>query len=274
MKTCIDIEKSLQKKFRHRLWTPFVRALQDYELIKDGDRIAVAISGGKDSFLLAKLFQELYRHGRRNFELCFIAMDPGYDDRSREDLEELARRLEIPLKISNKNIFRASQRLSDKPCYLCARMRRGALYELAKQEGCNKVALGHHFDDVIETTLLNLFQGGITMTMMPKLHSQNFPGMELIRPLYLVRERDILAWRDFNQLSFLDCACPVAKKELDSSRQKIKELIPRLKRDFPALESSVFASMKHVHLGAVLGTVKDGKEYSFLEGYGKERNNR
>ncbi len=271
MKTCAEIENSIQKKFRSRLWTPFVRALKDYKLINDGDRIAVAISGGKDSFLLAKLFQELYRHGKRNFELSFIAMDPGYDRANREELEARARQLDIPLKIYDKNIFAVSQKLSDKPCYMCARMRRGALYELAQMEGCNKLALGHHYDDVIETILLNVLQGGITMTMMPKLYSSNFEAMELIRPLYYLKERDIVAWQKYNGLDFLDCACPVASGGIDSARQNIKELIPVLKETFPQLESSVFASMEHVHLGAVLGTVIDGRQSSFLESYEDER---
>lgn len=269
MKNCQWIEQSIQKRFRTRLWTPFIRGIKDYRLIENGDRIAVAISGGKDSFLMAKLFQELYRHGKRNFELRFIAMDPGYAPPLREHLERMAAHLEIPLSITPKNVFAASRQLSKKPCYLCARMRRGVLYEIAQEQGCNKLALGHHYDDVIETVLLNVLQGGITMTMMPKLHSQNFSGMELIRPLYYVREKDILQWQEACGLKFLDCACPVAEGEIDSSRQKIKELIPRLKKDFPQVEEAIFASTKHVHLGAVLGTVDHGKEISFLETYGE-----
>ncbi|NLY36651.1 MAG: tRNA 2-thiocytidine biosynthesis protein TtcA [Tissierellia bacterium] len=271
MKNCQQIEHSIQKRFRPRLWTPFIRAIKEYQLIEDGDRVAVAISGGKDSFLMAKLFQELYRHGKRNFELIFIAMDPGYLPLHRKHMEKLAGHLNIPLKIFNRNIFTVSQNLSEKPCFLCARMRRGVLYELAKEQGCNKLALGHHYDDVIETILLNVLQGGITMTMMPKLHSKNFSGIELIRPLYYLREKDILQWQEASELSFLDCACPVAATQIDSSRKKIKTLISQLKKDFPQVEESIFASVKHVHLGAVLGTVDNGKERSFLETYKGER---
>lgn len=271
MKSCEWIEQSIQKKYRHKLWTPFIRAIKEYQLIEEGDQVAVAISGGKDSFLLAKLFQELYRHGNRNFELSFIAMDPGYAPQHRDHLEKMADYLNIPIKIYSRNVFEVSLKLSEKPCFLCARMRRGALYDLAKKEGCNKLALGHHYDDVIETILLNLLQGGITMAMMPKLHAQNFPGMELIRPLYYLREKDILRWQEEAGLSFLDCACPVAEKQNQSSRQKIKKLLPILKEDFPRVEESIFASMKHVHLGSVLGTVDKGKKKTFLEKYKDER---
>lgn len=272
MKTSREIENSIHKKFRKRLWTPFIKALKDFELIEDGDRLALAISGGKDSFIMAKLFQQLYRHGKRNFELVFIAMDPGYNEENRRHLEELAQHMEIPLRIYNRDIFSASQRLATSPCYMCARMRRGALYELAQEEGCNKLVLGHHFDDVIETVLLNVLRGGTFMTMMPKLPSQNFQGMELIRPLYYVKEKDIIAWRDYNNLKFLDCACPLSSSQEDSSRQKIKELLPRIKEDFPQVESSILAATKHVHLNAILGTVYMGEETSFLDNYDKERN--
>lgn len=267
MKSSKEIERSIHKRFRKKLWSPFTRAIKEFELIEDGDRIAVTMSGGKDSFVLAKLFQELYQHGKRNFELVFIGMDPGYSRENREHLERMASHLDIPLKIFNRNVFSASQAMADKPCYLCARMRRGVLYELARDLGCNKIALGHHFDDVIETYLLNILQGGITMAMMPKLKSKNFPKMELIRPLYYVREKDILAWRDYNHLDFLDCACPVASGQINSYRQRVKKLIPRLKEDFPQVEMSILAATKHVHLGAVLGTVSNGEETSFLNNY-------
>lgn len=271
MKDCKDVERSIQKTFRRRLWTPFIQAIKEYELIQDGDHLAVAISGGKDSFVMAKLFQELYRYGKRNFELSFLALDPGYSKENRDHLEKLAKALEIPLKIHEANVFSASQKMSQRPCYLCARMRRGVLYDFAKREGCNKLVLGHHYDDVIETILLNVLQGGITMTMMPKLHATNFPGMELIRPLYYVRERDIILWKDANELFFLDCACPVSQKQADTQRKKVKELILALKEDFPQVEESIFSSVKHVHLGAILGTVVKGKKRSFLDHYDKKK---
>lgn len=267
MKDCAWIEHAIQKTYRRRLWTPFIQGIKEYRLIEDGDRIALAISGGKDSILMAKLFQELYRHGKRNFDVCFIALDPGYSHENREHLEALAKHLEIPLEIYKANVFDASSSMSQRPCYLCARMRRGVLYEKAQELGCNKLALGHHYDDVIETILLNVLQGGITMTMMPKLHAKNFPGMELIRPLYYIRERDILLWKDACELEFLDCACPLSTKEMESQRKRVKELISSLKKDFPQIEESVFSSVKHVHLGAILGTVNNGKKESFLDHY-------
>lgn len=273
MKDCKWIEHSIQKTFRRRLWTPFIQAIKEYKLIEDGDRIAVAISGGKDSIVMAKLFQELYRHGKRNFELEFIALDPGYSKENRLHLERIADHLEIPLSFHEANVFSVSQNMSEKPCYLCARMRRGVLYEMAKKKGCNKLALGHHYDDVIETILLNVLQGGITMTMMPKLYSTNFPGMELIRPLYYLREKDILLWKKACELEFLDCACPVSLKQMDTQRKKVKELLPKLKKDFPQVEESIFSSVKHVHLGAILGTVDNGRKESFLDHYENRKRN-
>lgn len=262
-----QVEHKLRKTFRRSLWTPFIRAIKDFQLIETGDKIAVAISGGKDSFILAKLFQELYRHGRRNFELEFIVMDPGYRADHRAYLETVARELAIPVKIFDAPVFKVSQSLSDKPCYLCARMRRGHLYAQAKELGCNKVALGHHYDDVIETVLMNVLSGGTFMTMMPKLHSTNFSGMELIRPLYYIREQAIIHFSRTIGYQFLNCACVVAEGKLDSNRQRIKQLIRDLKADFPQIEDSLFAATKNVHLGAILGTIVDGQKHSFLDHY-------
>ena len=207
---CAQIERDIITRYRKKLWVPFIKALADYQLICDGDHIAVCVSGGKDSFLLAKLFQELYRHGRRNFEVTFLSMDPGYPDYARESIAHNAEFLGVPLKVVPTNIFEIVRRLDGKPCYPCARMRRGALYNAARELGCNKIALGHHFDDVVETILMSVLYGGQVKTMMPKLHSTNFEGMELIRPLYLVHEADIITWRDENALEFIHCACPLS----------------------------------------------------------------
>lgn len=263
-------EHLIRTTYRKRLWTPFVQASKDYELIQDGDRIAVAISGGKDSFILAKLFQELYRHGRRNFELEFMVMDPGYRPEHRARIEQMAERLEIPIRIFSRDVFRVAQSLSEKPCYLCARMRRGNLYAMAKELGCNKVALGHHYDDVIETVLMNILSGGNFMTMMPKLHATNFPKMELIRPLYYIRENDVRSFSKAIGYDFLNCACIVADGQVDSNRLRIKHLIQQLKPEFPQIEDSIFAATKNVHLGAILGTIVNGEKQSFLTHYEKE----
>lgn len=265
-----QVEHKLRKPFRKKLWTPFVKAIKEYRLIEEGDKIAVAISGGKDSFILAKLFQELYRHGERNFELAFIVMDPGYHPTHRQQLEEVAKDLDIPIQVFDAPVFRVSQAMSDKPCYLCARMRRGYLYAKARELGCNKVALGHHYDDVIETVLMNVLSGGNFMTMMPKLHATNFSGMELIRPLYYIREKDIIHFSRSIGYEFLNCACVVADGKVDSNRARIKALIQQLKADFPQIEDSIFAATKNVHLGAILGTIVGGEKTSFLEHYNKE----
>lgn len=266
-----EAEQLLRTTYRKRLWTPFIKAIKDYELIQAGDKIAIAISGGKDSFILAKLFQELYRYGQRNFELAFIVMDPGYHPEHRQSLESMAKSLNIPVQIYDRDVFQVSQSLSDKPCYLCARMRRGNLYAIARDLGCNKIALGHHYDDVIETVLMNLLSGGNFMTMMPKLHSTNFPGMELIRPLYYIRENHIRHYSRAIGYDFLNCACIVAEGKVDSNRQKVKQLIQTLKTDFPQIEDSIFAATKNVHLGAILGTIIQGEKHSFLEHYYEEK---
>ena len=241
-----EVERNIIKKYRKELYRPFVKALDKYELIKENDKIAVCISGGKDSFLMAKLFQEIMNHGNVKFECRFICMDPGYKEENRKLIEENAKKLNIPIEIFNSDIFEASERASrigQGPCYLCARMRRGALYTKAKELGCNKIALGHHFDDVIETILLNMFYGSTVKSMMPKLHSENFEGLELIRPLYLVREKDIITWRDFHNLTFLNCACKLKEEysigQRDSKRYEVKNIIKELKKQNKYIASCV-----------------------------------
>lgn len=267
------IERDLITKYRKALWVPFTKALGDYRLISDGDRIAVCVSGGKDSFLLCKLFQELYRHGRRNFEVVFLSMDPGYPDYARKRIAENARILGVPLHTVPTNIFEIVDRLEGKPCYPCARMRRGALYNAARELGCNKIALGHHFDDVVETILMSMLYGGQVKTMMPKVRSANFEGMELIRPLYLVREADIIGWRDDNDLTFIHCACPLSEgvssdeAGSESKRASVKALIKRLSEDDPDIAKSIFHSVENVHLDAVVGWRAAEKPHSFLERY-------
>lgn len=278
-KTCASeeprarIERDIITRYRKTLWTPFIKALADYQLICDGDRICVCISGGKDSFLLAKLFQELYRHGRRNFEVTFLSMDPGYPEYARKRIAHNAEVLGVPLTCVPTNIFEIVDRLDGKPCYPCARMRRGALYNAARELGCNKIALGHHLDDVVETILMSMLYGGQVKTMMPKLHSTNFEGMELIRPLYLVREADIIGWRDDNDLEFIHCACPlsegVSSDEAGSAskRASVKALIARLSQDDPEIAKSIFHSVENVHLDAVVGWRAADQTHSFLERY-------
>lgn len=269
-----DVEKSIQKKFRKTIWCRFTKAINTYELVKEGDRIAVCISGGKDSMLMAKCFQELKRHNKVNFEVKFVVMDPGYSPANRGMIEENARRLQIPITIFSSEIFDAVYTIEKSPCYLCARMRRGYLYNFARELGCNKIALGHHYDDVIETILMGMLYGGQVQTMMPKLHSTNFAGMELIRPMYLVREDDIKAWRDYNHLHFLQCACKFTdtcttcnNEESRSKRVEIKELIRRLKEVNPFVESNIFKSVENVNLSTVIAYKQDGVRHHFLDTY-------
>lgn len=271
-------ERSLIKTYRKSLWNPFIAAVKRYELVSPGDHIAVCVSGGKDSFLLAKLMQELRKHTDRPFSLTFLAMDPGYNPANRRVLEENAGRLGIPLTIFESGIFDVTVQVDKNPCYLCARMRRGYLYSRARELGCNKIALGHHFDDVVETVLMSTLYGAEYRTMMPKLHSQNFPGMELIRPLYLVRERDIIAWKNYHNLTFLQCACrfteAVGKGDQPglSKRQEVKELIARLRRDNPQVDVNIFRSVHSVNLDTIIGwRSAQGGAHSFLEGYEEER---
>lgn len=267
-----EAERSIIKKYRKQIWCPFVQSVKKYRMISEGDRIAVCISGGKDSFLLAKCMQEICRHGEFSFELEFIVMDPGYAPRNRQLLQENAARLEVPIHIFESDIFAVVGEIGGaSPCYLCARMRRGYLYEFAKKCGCNKIALGHHFDDVVETMLLSMLYGAEVKTMMPKLRSTSHPGMELIRPLYAVREEDIKAWAAYNGLTFLNCACrfteQVRNRENESKRREMKALIAELEKTNPDAAKNIFRSMHNVNLGSVLGTRKDGVLKSFLDEY-------
>ena len=274
---CQNVERSIIKRFRKEIWRPFVKALNEYELICEGDCIAVCISGGKDSMLLAKCMQEILRHGRMKFGLKFLVMDPGYHPANRKLLEENAAWMGIPIHIFRSDIFDSVADAGGSPCYLCARMRRGNLYANAREMGCNKIALGHHFDDVIETILMSMLYGAQVNTMMPKLHSTNFEGMELIRPLYLVKEEDILAWKEYNHLRFLQCACrfteriareKASEEEVHTSkRQEMKELIRHFRQINPHIETNIFKSVENVNLDACIGYVKDGKRHHFLDEY-------
>lgn len=274
------IERSIVKTYHKDIWTNFVRAVKAYELVNDGDRVAVCISGGKDSFLLAKLLQELQRHKKVEFSLKFISMDPGYSPINRSLIEENAAKMEIPVEIFESDIFDIVTEVEKNPCYLCARMRRGHLYAKAKEIGCNKIALGHHFDDVIETVLMGMFYAGKYETMMPKLHSTNFPGMELIRPMYMVKEEYIRAWVRYNNLRFLQCACKFTEmaeacdKEETSKRREIKKLIAELSKINPSLGANIFKSMENVNLDTVIGYKEKGVRHSFLEKYDLRNNDR
>ena len=269
-----EVEKSLRKKFRKEIWSKFTKAVNTYELVKPGDKIAVCISGGKDSMLMAKCFQELKLHDKFDFDVKFLVMDPGYSPRNRQVIEENARILNIPITIFESDIFESVYNIEKSPCYLCARMRRGHLYAYAKELGCNKIALGHHYDDVIETILMGMLYGAQVQTMMPKLHSTNFEGMELIRPLYLVREDDIKAWRDYNGLNFIQCACKFTdtcttcnNEENQSKRVEIKELIKTLKQVNPHVESNIFRSVENVNIDTVVAYKKNGVKHNFLDEY-------
>ncbi len=269
----LDIEQSIRKKFKKSIWCKFTKAVREYELVKEGDKIAVCISGGKDSMLMAKLFQELQRHNRFPFEVTFLVMDPGYSKENRQIIENNAKKLHIPLTIFESDIFEAVLHVEKSPCYLCARMRRGHLYAKAKELGCNKIALGHHYDDVIETILMGMLYGAQVQTMMPKLHSTNFEGMELIRPLYLVREDDIKKWRDYNDLHFLQCACKFTETcsieggDSSSKRMEIKHLIRELKKTNPFVEGNIFKSVENVNLSTVIAYKQNGVKHHFLESY-------
>ncbi|MCR5799312.1 MAG: ATPase [Lachnospiraceae bacterium] len=268
-------EKSIQKKFHKQLFAPFAKACKTYKLIEEGDRIAVCISGGKDSMLMAKLFQEIQRHRQMEFELTFLVMDPGYNEENRALIESNAEALGIPITIFESTIFDAVDTIEKSPCYLCARMRRGYLYSKARELGCNKIALGHHYDDVIETILMGMIHGAQIQTMMPKLHSTNFEGMELIRPLYLVRESDICAWRDYNELHFLQCACHFTDTcttchedgTTSSKRLETKKLIAELKKTNPFIESNIFRSVENVNLDTVIEYKQKGVRHNFLDEY-------
>lgn len=266
------IERSLQKKFRKTIWNPFIEAVKRYGLIAAGDKIAVCISGGKDSMLMAKLLQMLQRHSEVPFDLVYLVMDPGYNEVNRRKIESNAKLLHIPVTIFETDIFAVANSVEKSPCYLCARMRRGHLYAKARELGCNKIALGHHFSDVVETTLMGMFYGSQLQAMPPKLHSTNFAGMELIRPLYCVHEDDILAWVRYNELDFIRCACRFTENREQyenggSKRQEMKQLLRSLKRDNPNIERSIFNSIHAVCLDTMVGCKTGGRDYSFAELY-------
>ena len=273
---CEHVELSIRKKFKKKIWSKFTKAVREYELVKEGDRIAVCISGGKDSMLMAKLFQELKRHNKFNFEVKFLVMDPGYSPENRKVIEDNAKKLNIPITIFESDIFESVFNVEKSPCYLCARMRRGYLYSHAKELGCNKIALGHHFDDVIETTLMGMLYSGKVETMMPKLHSKNFEGMELIRPMYMVREADIKAWRDYNNLHFIQCACRFTERcatcggEKGSKRDEMKELIAELRKRCDTIDMNIFNSVHNINLKTVIGYHKGDWTYNFLDDYDEE----
>ncbi len=270
-----EIEKSIIKKYRKEIWSKFIKGVKDYELIKSGDKIAVCISGGKDSFMLAKCMQELQRHGLINFDLEYIVMNPGYKEENLKKIKENAHLLNIPITIFETDVFSVANKLNEKsPCYMCARMRRGHLYDKARELGCNKIALGHHFDDIIETILLSVLYGGSFGTMMPKVHSENFSGMELIRPLYLVKERDIISWCNYNELKFINCACSFTLKNNDENKSKrllVKKLIEELRKDNKFVEYSIFRSAEKVNLNTIISYHNDSIEKHFLDEYDKTK---
>lgn len=278
-KRCKEIERSIIKKFRKEIWSQFTKAINMYDLIQDGDKIAVCISGGKDSMLMAKLFMELYRHGKQNFEVVYLVMNPGYNDINYQTILNNAKLLQVPITVFRSDIYNIVAKddiaKQGSPCYLCARMRRGALYHKAKELGCNKIALGHHYDDVIETILMGMLYSGQIQTMMPKLHATNFEEMELIRPLYLIREEDIIRWRDYNKLHFIQCACRLTEScascggtEQGSKRGEIKGLIRELRQKSPYIESNIFKSVENVHINAIMGyKTPDGTRHNFLDNY-------
>lgn len=274
-----DVERSIVKKFRKEIWCKFTKAINEYDLIQDGDRIAVCISGGKDSMLMAKLFQEILRHGKKNFETVYLVMNPGYNEENYKRIQSNADLLGVPIEVFESRIFDAVANEVDSPCYLCARMRRGYLYDQAQKLGCNKIALGHHFDDVIETILMGMLYGAQVQTMMPKLHSTNFEGMELIRPLYLIREDDIIHWASYNDLTFIRCACRFTEHcenedniEKGAKRYEVKALIRELKKKNPYVEKNIFRSVENVNLNTIVAYKKDGVKHHFLDTY--SRNNR
>lgn len=270
-----EIERSIIKKYRKDIWSKFVKAVKEYELIKENDNIMVCISGGKDSFLMAKCIQELERHGNVHFNARYVVINPGYNEYNLNMILDNAKTLNVPIEVFKSDIFDVVSKISfDSPCYMCAKMRRGYLYNKAKELGCNKIALGHHFNDVIETTLLSMFYGSEIKTMMPKLHSDNFEGIELIRPLYLVEEENIISWRNNAELTFINCACRFTEgcsliNDGTSKRKEIKELIKKLKKINPNIDRNIFKSLDNVNLNCVLGTKKDGVYKSFLDDYNK-----
>ncbi len=271
-----EIERSIITTYRKEIWSKFVKAVSDYKLIEENDNVMVCISGGKDSFLLAKCIQELQRHGNVKFNAHYVVMDPGYNEYNRNFILDNAKILNIPLDMFESDIFDVVANVDSKsPCYLCARMRRGYLYNHAKELGCNKIALGHHFDDVIETTLLSMFYGAEIKTMMPKLHSDNYEGIDLIRPLYLVKEASIIAWKNNNELTFINCACRFTEgcsliNDGTSKRKEMKELIKNLRKINPSVDANIFKAMDNVNMNCILSWHKDGVNHSFLDDYDKK----
>ena len=269
-----EIERSIITKYRKDIWSKFVKAVQNYELIKENDSIMVCISGGKDSFLLAKCIEELQRHGKFSFDVHYVCMDPGYNEENRKLIEENAKELNISIEIFESDIFDIVSNVDRSPCYLCARMRRGCLYKRAQELGCNKIALGHHLDDVIETTLLSMFYGSEVKTMMPKLHSDNFPGLELIRPLFLINEDSVISWSKSNNLKFLNCACKFTEKssfdESSSKRLEIKKLIKDMKKVNKNVDQNIFKALDNVNMDCILGWRKNKVVHSFLEEYDRK----
>ena len=270
-----EIEKSIIKKHRKDIWSKFIKAIKDYELIQENDIVMVCISGGKDSFLLAKCIQELVRHSQIPFEAKYVVMNPGYKEENIKQIINNAKEMNIPIEIFETDIFSVSNKLNpENPCYMCARMRRGHLYNKAQELGCNKIALGHHFDDVIETTLLSLLYAAEIKTMLPKLHSDNFAGIDLIRPLYLVKEDSIIAWKNYNNLTFLNCACSFTEKSNInigfSKRKEIKMLIKELKKNNQEIDHNIFKALDNINLNCVLGYKEDNEYHSFLEKYNKK----
>lgn len=266
----VEVERSIIKKYRKEIWANFVKAVKEYKLVNENDKIAVCISGGKDSFILAKCMQELQKHGDVHFDLKFIVMDPGYNDKNKKLIKINAEKLDIPIHVFKSNIFNIVDTVTESPCYLCARMRRGYLYHEAKKIGCNKIALGHHFDDVVETILMSTLYGAEFKTMLPKLHSTNFEGLELIRPLYYVREKDIISWVNYNKLTFLNCACRFTernKNENNSKRKEIKKLIADLKQINPNIDINIFRSVCNVNLDTLIGYHKGEEKHNFLDNY-------
>ena len=268
-----NIERSIIKKFRKTIWRGFIDSINTFSLIEENDKIAVCISGGKDSFLLAKCLEEIKKHGKINFELKFICMDPGYNEEHVKKIKENALKLGIPLEIFKTNVFEVSNLLNEKhPCYMCARMRRGYLYDYAQKLGCNKIALAHHFDDVIETILMAMFYSGSFKTMMPKVKSDHFKGMELIRPFYFVREKDIIEWCKHNNLEFLNCGCKFVLKKQDSKRKEIKELLANLRKTNPFIDKNIFRSTENVNLQTIISYVnKNGETDSILNDFKKDK---
>ncbi len=277
MDRCQEIERTIIKTYRAKLWARFISAIKEYELIKPNDKVCVCISGGKDSMLMAKLFQELQRHSDFEFEVKYLVMNPGYNEHNLNHIKMNLELLQIPATIVDTDIFEIANSQEKSPCYLCAKMRRGALYKIASDLGCNKIALGHHFDDVIETTLMNMLNAGSFQTMLPKLHSDNHQGMELIRPMYLIRERDIKNWAKYNDLRFIMCACRFTEacsvdNEINSSmRLSTKKLIEELRKNYnDNVEKNIFSAASNINMNMILGYKKDGKKYSFLDDYDNE----